>query len=294
MDKNVGLQRLFGNVNAIPPTIVPPANKACGVGSAKQENLIDMVKNWEDTKLEDHVMEVVQQTQIIVENVQAEADSMQDYDRMMAEAAASEPGDPLGRPGTSDGATSPEDVVHALNLTDVLLSCHPLFAGSSVTKLAATILIITICTMHGVNNKFVDELLYLLHKYILPQPNSLPSNINHAKVLVKKIGYSYESIYVCNNGCVLFQGDTYKDMTKCPGCNANQYKAYGKSQVSVSVLKHFPLIPWLVRWYKSPRIAGLLKWAHLNKSTNGKIHGVHDSLAWCAIDTKFPSFRRSF
>ena len=96
------------------------------------------------------------------------------------------------------GAVGPEDtplnIVQHLNLTDVLLLCHPLYAGVSVTKLAATMLIITICTMHEINNKFVDELLYLLHKYILLGSNSLPTNMYHAKVLVEKVGHSYESV----------------------------------------------------------------------------------------------------
>ena len=110
--------------------------------------------------------------------------------------------------------------------------------------------IMTICIMQRVNNQFVDELLYLLHKYILSRPNSLPTNIYHVKVFVEKVGHSYDNIHACKNGCVLFQGDAYKDITECPVCNANRYKAYGKSQVPVSVLRHYPSIPRLVRWYK--------------------------------------------
>jgi hypothetical protein len=81
-----------------------------------------------------------------------------------------------------------------------------LFAGASVTKLATTMLTMTICTMYGMNNKFVDELIYLLYKYIFSRPNSLPSNMYHAKVLIEKVGHNHESIYTCKNGCVLFKG----------------------------------------------------------------------------------------
>ena len=297
-DANVGLQRMFENVNAIPPASVPPAAEAAAADRAGQENLGDMATNCANVELDDHVMEVVQETQTIVEDVQAGVDSMQERERLVAEAVAAAPGDPPDTPEMDDGAAGPEDTpLHAaqdLNLTDVLLSCHPLYAGASVTKLAATMLIMTICTMHGVSNKFVDELLYLLHKYILPAPNSLPTNMYHAKVLVEKVGHSYESIHACKNGCVLFEGDAHRDLTECPICHSNRYKAYGKSRVPVSVLRHFPLIPRLVRWYKSPRIAGLMRWAHNNKSTDGKMHGVHDSPAWRAIDTKYPSFASGF
>lgn len=57
-------------------------------------------------------------------------------------------------------------------------------------------------------------------------------------------------------------------MTKYPICNANKLKAYRKPQMQVSILKHFPLIPQLVRWYKSPKIAKLLRWAHCTQLTN--------------------------
>ena len=92
VDRNVGLQRLFENVNAIPPMIVPSASEAHGAGCAKQQDLANMVTNWENAELDDHIMEVVQQTQTIVKNVQAKAKSMQKYERMMMEAAASTPG----------------------------------------------------------------------------------------------------------------------------------------------------------------------------------------------------------
>ena len=59
---NVGLQGLFQNVNAIPPIIVLPACEPHGVGPAEQQNFADMAINWEDAKLDDHVINDVQQT----------------------------------------------------------------------------------------------------------------------------------------------------------------------------------------------------------------------------------------
>lgn len=54
-----------------------------------------------------------------------------------------------------------------------------------------------ICTIHDVNNKFVDELLYLLNKCILPHPNSLFLNMCHTRVFVEKVSHSYESVHAC-------------------------------------------------------------------------------------------------
>jgi hypothetical protein len=33
-----------------------------------------------------------------------------------------------------------------------------------------------------------------------------------------------EKIHACPNHCILFRGDTYKDLGKCPRCAANRYK----------------------------------------------------------------------
>jgi hypothetical protein len=81
-------------------------------------------------------------------------------------------------------------------MTMVLL-CHLLFLGAFVSKLATTMLVMAICTIHDINNKFVDELLYLLNKCILPHPNSLFLNMCHTRVFVEKVSHSYESVHAC-------------------------------------------------------------------------------------------------
>jgi hypothetical protein len=69
--------------------------------------------------------------------------------------------------------------------------------------------------VHGINNKFVDELLSFLHKYLLPADNCFPSNMYHAKSLTKKLSLNYKVIHGCPNGCVFFRG-MYGEMEICP------------------------------------------------------------------------------
>lgn len=57
---------------------------------------------------------------------------------------------------------------HLARLQD---ACELLYQGTHSTKLVTTMLLMNICTIHGVSNKCVDELLSLLHKYILPKGN---------------------------------------------------------------------------------------------------------------------------
>ncbi len=89
-------------------------------------------------------------------------------------------------------------------------------------------------------NKFVDELLSLLHLYLLPNDNCLPSNMYQEKVLTNKVGLRHNNIHAYNNGCVFFWKD-YEGLQACPKCGSSQYEAFGKSQVPMKVVKHFPL-----------------------------------------------------
>ena len=45
------------------------------------------------------------------------------------------------------------------------------YEGARCTKLATTILLHNICTIHRVNNSFTDEMFTILHAYILPKKN---------------------------------------------------------------------------------------------------------------------------
>jgi hypothetical protein len=43
--------------------------------------------------------------------------------------------------------------------------------------LATIMLLMNVCQVHKVKNKFVDELFSLLHLYLLPSDNCLPPNM---------------------------------------------------------------------------------------------------------------------
>jgi hypothetical protein len=86
-----------------------------------------------------------------------------------------------------------------------------LYEGSRSTKLAATILLMNLCTVHRVSNNFADELFTILHRHLLPEGNNLPRNHYAAKSL----GLTYTSIHACGKGCVLFKGE-YADIKRCP------------------------------------------------------------------------------
>jgi hypothetical protein len=59
---------------------------------------------------------------------------------------------------------------------------------------------------------------------VLPLPNLVPANTYHAKKVINPLIMGVEKIHACTNHCILFRGDTFKDLDKCPHCGASQYK----------------------------------------------------------------------
>jgi hypothetical protein len=90
---------------------------------------------------------------------------------------------------------------HLVGLRD---ACRFLYLRAPSSKLALTMLLMNVCIVHGVSNKYVNELLSLLHKYLLPLGNFLIVNMYHANALTRKVRLDYKLIHVCQNGRVLF------------------------------------------------------------------------------------------
>ena len=51
-----------------------------------------------------------------------------------------------------------------------------------------------------------------------------PANTYRAKKLVSPFTMGVERIHACPNHCILYHGDAFKDLKKCPICSASRYK----------------------------------------------------------------------
>ncbi len=60
--------------------------------------------------------------------------------------------------------------------------------------------------------------------------------------------------------------------------------------MAVKVVRHFPLVPRLLRMYRATGTCELMTWHSQNKSMDGKVRHVPDSRAWEHIDATFPDF----
>ena len=68
-----------------------------------------------------------------------------------------------------------------------------------------------------------DDLLHLL-SWVLPQQNLVPTNTYQAKKVISPLTMGVEKIHACPNHCILFRGETFKSLEKCPWCGASRYK----------------------------------------------------------------------
>ncbi len=194
-------------------------------------------------------------------------------------------GEPMGENG--DGIGEDDNYGDPHELEEAI---DELYHGAKSSILAATILIMTLCTVHGVSNKFADQLFTLFREHLLPSENMLPKNLHAAKVLIQKLGLNYKTIHACQAGCVLFRGQ-YEGATSCPKCNKPRYKDEAKKQRPWKVLRQFPLIPRLRRMFRTPSISELMVWHAKNTSTDGLVRHPCDSKAWKHVHENIdPSF----
>jgi hypothetical protein len=76
---------------------------------------------------------------------------------------------------------------------------------------------------HGWSDVSFNDLLRIL-AWLLPKPNKVPANIYRAKKLVSPFMMGVERFRACLNHCILYHGDTFKDLKKCSLCSASRYK----------------------------------------------------------------------
>jgi hypothetical protein len=125
------------------------------------------------------------------------------------------------------------------------------------------------CTTHVISNTFQEELLKYLSTYLLPPGNMLPTSLDQAKGMVRKLGMSYNIIPCCRKRCILYRKE-YEHLDECPKCGAT-CSVDGSSTINAKVLRYFPLIPHFRKMYKSPEIENLLKWHYYKRCEEGKL-----------------------
>jgi hypothetical protein len=171
------------------------------------------------------------------------------------------------------GADNVEDMERLFNHATTAV-----YSGSKSSILSATIIIMNMCVVFRVSNKFTDELLRYLSSDLLPLENKLPTSHYEARKLIRSLGLQYNNIHACPNGCVLYE-EEHADLNLCPKCGRTRWTE-GSNSIPAKVIRHFPLIPRLRRMFRSSEIALMLRGWTKHVSDDGVMRSVVDSPAW--------------
>lgn len=143
-------------------------------------------------------------------------------------------------------------------------SRNQLYPGcTKFSSLMFLVKLMHIKVLNGWTNKSFDMLLELL-KEAFPIGTSIPSSFYEAKRKLCDLGLGYESIHACKYDCIIYW-KKFVDWQQCPVCGESQYKVDdGKSKkIPHKILRHFPLIPRLKRFFASKHIASEMSFHNL-------------------------------
>ncbi|XP_039797630.1 uncharacterized protein LOC120662576 [Panicum virgatum] len=151
---------------------------------------------------------------------------------------------------------------------------------------------LTLKAKHSWSYGSFNDLLRIL-AWLLPKPYKVPANTYRAKKLVSPFTMGVERIPACPNHCILYRGDTFKDLKECPVCSASRYKnnagycsddnqgpsietddatlgiSEKQSKIPVMVMWHLPVSDRLRRFFSNPKDAELMRCCNSDQCKKG-------------------------
>jgi hypothetical protein len=218
--------------------------------------------------------------------------------------ASDEPGDGLGRV-ISDAKQQCDTEREKLKLeamqNDHKKLLYPNCEDGS-TKLGTTLELLKWKAEAGLSDKGFEKLLKIM-KPKLPKDNELPETTYEAKKTICPLGLDVEKIHACINDCILYRGEKYENMDKCPVCTACRYKIRQddpgdvegddeppRKKVPAKVMWYAPIIPRLKRLFRNKEHARLLRWHKEERKKDGKLRHPADGSQWRNIERKYSNF----
>ena len=166
----------------------------------------------------------------------------------------------------------------------------PLYPSCEVSKLEADLMLLSLKFAHGLSDKCFGDVLCVLKK-LLPCPNELPEMTYEAKQMICPLGLEVEKFHACRNDCILYRGKEYKDLDKCPKCEAPWYKDIKNDSRTkggpVKVAWYFPVHPRLERLFANAETAKLLRWHEEGRRKDKMLRHPAVGSDWRSIDFMF-------
>ncbi|KAK1605546.1 hypothetical protein QYE76_029219 [Lolium multiflorum] len=152
----------------------------------------------------------------------------------------------------------------------------------------------------GVTDSGFEKLMIILKK-LFPRNNELPISTYEAKKLVCPLGLDVQKIHACINDCILYRGEKYENLNKCPICGALRYKIRKddpgdvegeppRKRVPAKVMWYAPIIPRLKRLFRNKEHAKLLRWHMEECKKDAMLRHPADGRQWRNIGREFPDF----
>ena len=136
-------------------------------------------------------------------------------------------------------------------------SGEKLYPSSNVTLIQALAMLFAwFSSFPGLSKEAFNRLFYLLHTFLLPPGNNLPSSYYKAHNIITKRIVPIQQFDCCVNDCVLFRDSAsgkYSSMTVCPKCGEGRYEPYSKT--ARKRFKYVPIQSRLRRMFENGKMS---------------------------------------
>ena len=174
----------------------------------------------------------------------------------------------------NDGFSVPEIDLEDFEINATSQST-PLYPGSTLSVLGSVAILFSwFAAFPGVTKEALGQLLRILHCFLLPGENSLPTTYSQALALVQSLLVPVREYHCCVNDCVIFRG-SYEHLTQCPHCGEERFHG----PTPRKRFKYLPLAPRIKRYFNNARTSQLLQ-SHTASEAHEGIHDIHDTTTW--------------
>lgn len=165
---------------------------------------------------------------------------------------------------------------------------HVLYDGARLTSEQANYMLLSwFSSFPGVSKSAFSRLLYILHCFILPADNNLPSSYADLYKKIQAFLSPVKDYHCCINDCVVFRDSVageYSKLSQCPKCNEERYRQGTK--IPQKRFKYIPLESRIRRLFADKKTSQLIQSHSLSSSNlrNNKIvDSIHCTEAWRAL-----------
>jgi len=157
---------------------------------------------------------------------------------------------------------------------------------SDFTRLSFIIKLLHIKSYNRVTNRAFNQFVELI-SVAFPHAD-IPKSYTEAKNVLSEVGLGYKTIHVCKFDCALFWGQ-HSNKSHCPECGTSRWKdEVGRKKIPHKVLRYFPIIPRLQRFFVSKEQSADARWHKEKRIAEANVmRHPADGEAWEHFDSEF-------